>query len=85
MGGYPNPSSPGTYVTVDLLERGSYRDESIHIKISDVKGVFHSYTVSSVEEVSVAVNDYLEKAAPGVHIVQIIWGTQSEQLKILRR
>ncbi|MFC5625528.1 beta strand repeat-containing protein, partial [Algoriphagus winogradskyi] len=82
---YPNPSSPGNYVTVDLLDRGSFRDEQIHIKISDVKGVFNSYSVRSVEEVSLVVNDYLEKAAPGVHIVQLIWGPQSEQLKILRR
>lgn len=82
---YPNPSSPGTYVTIDLLDRGSYRDEKIFIKISDIKGVFHSYTVSSVEEVSTATNGYLENAAPGVHILQIIWGEHSEQLKILRR
>jgi hypothetical protein len=82
---YPNPSSPGNYVTVDLLDRGSFRDEQIHIKISDVKGVFTSYSVRSVEEVSLVVNDYLEKAAPGVHIVQLIWGAHSEQLKILRR
>ncbi|WP_339703600.1 PKD-like domain-containing protein [Algoriphagus aquimarinus] len=82
---YPNPSSPGSYVSVDLLDRGSYRDEQILIKISDVKGVFHSYTVRSVEDVSVAVNDYLEQAAPGIHIVQLIWGTNSEQLKIVRR
>ena len=82
---YPNPSSPRSYVTVDLLERGNYRDEQILIKISDVKGVFHSYTVKSVEDVSVAVNDYLEQAAPGVHIIQLFWGAHSEQLKILRR
>ncbi|WP_191322024.1 beta strand repeat-containing protein [Algoriphagus aquimarinus] len=82
---YPNPSSPGSYVSVDLLDRSSYRDEQILIKISDVKGVFHSYTVRSVEDVSVAVNDYLEQAAPGIHIVQLIWGTNSEQLKIVRR
>ncbi|MEB2776208.1 hypothetical protein SYJ56_12870 [Algoriphagus sp. D3-2-R+10] len=82
---YPNPSSPGNYVTVDLLNRSSFRDEQILIKISDVKGVFQSYTVGTVEEVSIAVNKYLEQAAPGIHIVQLIWGDHIEQLKVLRR
>ncbi|WP_057939063.1 beta strand repeat-containing protein [Algoriphagus resistens] len=82
---YPNPSSPGDFVKVDLLDRSNFKDEQILIKISDVKGVFQIYSVSSIEEVSIAVNKYLEQAAPGIHIVQLIWGVQSEQLKILRR
>ncbi|SFA93011.1 PKD-like domain-containing protein, partial [Algoriphagus aquimarinus] len=82
---YPNPSSPGNYVTVDLLDRSNFRDEQIIIKISDVKGVFQSHSVNTIEEVSIAVNKYLEQAAPGIHIVQLIWGTNSEQLKIVRR
>ncbi|MEB2780317.1 hypothetical protein U3A58_07920 [Algoriphagus sp. C2-6-M1] len=82
---YPNPSSPGDFVTVDLLDRSNFRDEQILIKVSDVKGVYQTYSVRSVEEVGIAVNNYLEQAAPGIHIVQLIWGTNSEQLKILRR
>ncbi|MEB2784527.1 beta strand repeat-containing protein [Algoriphagus persicinus] len=82
---YPNPSSAGNYVTVDLLDKSNFRDEQILIKVSDVKGIFQTYSVRSVEEVSIAVNNYLEQAAPGIHIVQLIWGAHSEQLKILRR
>ncbi|WP_455423631.1 PKD-like domain-containing protein [Algoriphagus halophytocola] len=82
---YPNPSSPGTYVTVDLLDRSSYRDEPIFVKIADVIGTFETYSVRSIEEVSIAVNNYLEQAAPGIHIVQLTWGKHTEQLKILRR
>ncbi|MBN3584106.1 hypothetical protein JYB64_17040 [Algoriphagus aestuarii] len=82
---YPNPSSSGNYVSVDLLDRSKYRDEHILIRVSDVKGVFQSYSVTTIEEVSEAVNYYLESAAPGIHIVQLIWGENTEQLKIIRK
>ncbi|WP_339874681.1 glycine-rich domain-containing protein [uncultured Algoriphagus sp.] len=82
---YPNPSNPRDYVNVDLLNRSIYNDEEILIKISDARGVFESYSVKSVEDVSTVLNTYLNNATPGIHIVQLIWGNQSEQLKILRR
>ncbi|WP_425636400.1 beta strand repeat-containing protein [Algoriphagus yeomjeoni] len=82
---YPNPSSPGNYVTLDLLDRSSYRDEQILVRIANVTGAFDSYSVRTIQDVSTTVNNYLEKAAPGIHIVQLIWGEHSEQLKIIRR
>ncbi|RAI83933.1 glycine-rich domain-containing protein, partial [Algoriphagus yeomjeoni] len=82
---YPNPSSPGNYVTLDLLDRSSYRDEQILVRIANVTGAFDSYSVRTIEDVSTTVNNYLEKASPGIHIVQLIWGEHSEQLKIIRR
>ncbi|MCE7057254.1 hypothetical protein LZF95_21415 [Algoriphagus sp. AGSA1] len=82
---YPNPSSPGTYVKVELLDKSGYKDGKVIVQLSNVSGVAYSYTVNSVEDVSEVVNQYLLQAAPGVHIVQLIWGNQSEHLKILRR
>ena len=82
---YPNPSSSGNYVSLDLLDRSKYRDEHILVRVSDVKGVFQSYSATTIEEVSEAVNYYLETAAPGIHIVQLIWGENTEQLKIIRK
>ncbi|MEN2280485.1 PKD-like domain-containing protein, partial [Algoriphagus sp. SE2] len=82
---YPNPSENRSYVTVGLLNVSVYNDEPILVRISDVKGVLQTYSTSSVEEVNAAVNSYLENAISGMYIVQLIWGDQSEQLKVIRK
>ncbi|MDI1321413.1 MAG: hypothetical protein PSV36_01615, partial [Algoriphagus sp.] len=82
---YPNPSAMHSSIHVDLLDRSDYADESILIRISDGRGIFESYTVSSPEEVSGFVNSYLDQARPGLHILQLIWGNKSEQMKLIRK
>ena len=82
---YPNPSAMRSSVTVDLLDRSGYADETILLKISDAKGVFESYSVSNSNEVTNIVNSYLDQARPGMHILQLIWGNKSEQLKLIRK
>ena len=82
---YPNPSALRSSITVDLLDRSGYADETILLKISDAKGVFESYSVSNSNEVTNIVNSYLDQARPGMHILQLIWGNKSEQLKLIRK
>lgn len=82
---YPNPSDLGGYVTLDLLDKSGYHDEPIDIRISDIRGIYSTYSVSKPEDVSIAVNEYLENARPGMYIVQLIWGSQSEQLKLIKK
>ncbi len=82
---YPNPSAMRSSISVDLLDRSGYTDEAILIRISDPRGVFESYSVSSPDEVSAVVNSYLDQARPGLHILQLIWGNKSEQLKLIRK
>ena len=82
---YPNPSSMGSSINVSLLERSGYDDEPIQIRISDERGIFELYSVSSPEEVSAVVNSYLEHARPGMHILQLIGENKSEQLKLIRK
>ncbi|MBN3521452.1 T9SS type A sorting domain-containing protein, partial [Algoriphagus lutimaris] len=82
---YPNPSELRSNVTVGLINPSNYQDEPIIVRISDVRGINVSYSANSVEEVNQAVNSYLETAISGMHIVQLIWGDQSEQLKLIRK
>ena len=81
---YPNPSSKKTRVTVDLINRSVYKDEPILIQISDVRGVSETFTVNQVESVSQIVDAYLNRSIQGVYILQLIWGNNSQQLKLLR-
>ena len=81
---YPNPSTLRSSITVDLLDRTGYADESILIRISDARGIFESYSASNPDEVSAVINSYLDHANTGIHILHLIWGNKSEQLKLIR-
>jgi hypothetical protein len=81
---YPNPSSKKSTVTVDLLNRSVYNDEPILIQISDIRGVAETFTVNQIESVSEVVNEYLDRSIQGVYILQLIWGNNSQQIKLLR-
>ncbi|MDI1321416.1 MAG: hypothetical protein PSV36_01630, partial [Algoriphagus sp.] len=81
---YPNPSAMGSTINVDLLDRSGFTDGTIQIRISDARGIYENYSVSSPDEVSSVVNSYLDQARPGLHILHLIWGNKSEQLKLIR-
>ncbi|MFN7012808.1 MAG: glycine-rich domain-containing protein [Bacteroidia bacterium] len=83
--GYPNPSDLKSPVTVALLDVSGYTDGTIQVRISDIRGVFTTYSVSSPDAVSDVVNTHLENARPGMYIVQLLWGNQSEQLKLIKK
>lgn len=81
---YPNPSISGQPVTVTIQDTNAFKDEKIQVVISDIRGVSKSYSVSNPDEVSAYVVDYLHQASSGIHVVQLIWGGQSQQLKVVR-
>lgn len=81
---YPNPSSKKSTVIVDLLNRSVYSDEAIFIQISNMRGVSETFTVNQVESVSEVVNSYLDRSISGVYILRLIWGNNSQQIKLLR-
>ena len=83
--GFPNPSDLRSPVTVALIDDSNYTDGTIHLRIADIRGVFTSYSVSSPDVVSNAVNSHLENARPGIYIVQVLWGNQSQQLKLIKK
>ena len=81
---YPNPSSKKNIVTVELLNRSVYNDEQIYIQISDIRGVAETYTVNETESVTQIVSEYMDRSVSGVYILQLIWGNNSQQIKLLR-
>jgi hypothetical protein len=81
---YPNPSSKKSTVTVDLLNRSVYNDEKILIQISDIRGAVETFTVNQIESVSEVVNSYLDRSISGVYILQLLWGNNVQQMKLLR-
>jgi hypothetical protein len=81
---YPNPSASGTEIAIELSVIENYSDEGILVQVSDVRGVSRSYSVSKPSDVALVVNSHLGNSETGVYLVQIIWGNQSHQLKILR-
>jgi hypothetical protein len=83
--GYPNPSDLKAPVTVAMIDNTGYTDGTIQVRISDIRGIFSSYSVSSPDAVSNVVNSHLENARPGMYIVQLLWGLQSEQLKLIKK
>ncbi|MFN7012730.1 MAG: glycine-rich domain-containing protein, partial [Bacteroidia bacterium] len=83
--GYPNPSDLKSPVTVALLDVSGYTDGTIQVRISDIRGVFTTYSVSSPDAVSNVVNTHLENGRPGMYILQLLWGNQSEQLKLIKK
>ncbi|MDP3200426.1 MAG: T9SS type A sorting domain-containing protein, partial [Algoriphagus sp.] len=83
--GYPNPSDLKAPVTVAMIDNTGYTDGTIQVRISDIRGIFSSYSVSSPDAVSNVVNSHLENARPGMYIIQLIWGSQSEQLKLIKK
>ncbi len=72
-------------VTVAMIDNTGYTDGTIQVRISDIRGIFSSYSVTSPDAVSNVVNSHLENARPGMYIVQLIWGSQSEQLKLIKK
>jgi hypothetical protein len=82
---YPNPSNMGSAVNVSLIDDSGYTDGTIQIRVSDVRGIYQTFSVSDPADVSNAVNSYLENARPGMYILQILWGNKSEQHKLVRK
>lgn len=82
---YPNPSNQGSEIQVDLLDQSAHADEQILVRIADVRGVFSQFSVFGPQEVNRAVNSYLENKRSGLYIIHLTWGSQTEQIKLVRK
>lgn len=82
---YPNPSAVGSPIKIDLLNSSIYRDEPILVQISDIRGISHTFTVSEPQALTQIVNDQLENSKPGIYILLLNWGNQTEQIKLMKK
>lgn len=81
---YPNPSTRGTEVKVALIQPGLYQDQAIYITLSNLLGQTNSYSTSSPEEISSIVSDWLNSSYSGLYVLDITWGNQRQQIKLIR-
>jgi hypothetical protein len=81
---YPNPSTKGTEVKVALIQPGLYQDQAIYITLSNLLGQTKSYSTSSPEEISSIVSDWLNTSYSGLYVLDITWGNQRQQIKLIR-
>ncbi|REG88498.1 T9SS type A sorting domain-containing protein [Algoriphagus antarcticus] len=81
---YPNPSSLGSEVNVKLIQPGSFQDGKIHVALSNLLGQIKSYYTSSPEEITSIISDWLNASASGLYILDISWGNQRQQVKLMR-
>lgn len=81
---YPNPSSLGSDIKLALLDPTFYHDEKIKITLADVLGQGVVIEASSIIEISGIVSNWLKNQNSGIYFLTISWGSQTQQLKLLR-
>ena len=81
---YPNPSQLGSEIRIELLQPKQYQDEPISISLINMLGDGESKVLTSPEEVSRMVSDWMRYKNAGLYILDIRWGNNSEQIKLLK-
>ncbi len=82
---FPNPSATGASIQIQPLRTDLYLDEKITLSLISSIGEVKSRQVISPNEASILLSDWLAPYPPGIYIVQILWGSQSQQLKVVRK
>lgn len=81
---YPNPSTMRSGISVDLLDVSQYQDELITISLSNMMGQRQSFLINSPGDISQIVSEWLLFKNSGIYILEIRWGENSQQIKLLR-
>ena len=81
---YPNPSSIGSEISVELLQLNQYQDELISLRLVNMLGEGQSIMLSSPEDISQKVSEWLFTKKAGLYILDIRWGANAQKIKLLR-
>lgn len=82
---YPNPSNIGSEISVALLRFNDYHDELISLRLINMLGESQSTLLYSPDNISEVVSGWLLTKKAGIYILDIRWGTNSQQIKLLRK
>jgi hypothetical protein len=82
---YPNPSNIGSEISVALLRFNDYHDELISLRLIYMLGESQSTLLFSPDNISEVVSGWLLTKKAGIYILDIRWGTNSQQIKLLRK
>ena len=81
---YPNPSQLGSEIRIELLQPKQHQDEPISISLINMLGEGESKVLTSPEEVSRMVSEWMRYKNAGLYILDIRWGNNSQQIKLLK-
>lgn len=81
---FPNPTD-GSHFRIDLLDRSEWREEPLRFRLIGDRDLTGSLTASSIEEMNQILLPYIQGAKSGVYILDLRWGDQDEQVKILKK
>ncbi|WP_339752226.1 glycine-rich domain-containing protein [Algoriphagus aquimarinus] len=81
---YPNPSTSGSEIKIDLAQPDKYLDELIYLRFITFLGNGNTQILSSPDQISPIVSDWLRNQRTGLHIIEIRWGNNTQLIKLLR-
>ncbi len=81
---YPNPGTIGSETNIKLVRNELYNDEIIYLRLSNAFGQSYFESVSSPEELSFYVSNWMKSNTTGIYILDIQWGNHSQQIKLFR-
>lgn len=80
---YPNPTT-GERLRVSLLDASQYDNEEIRFRLLHPTSLSKAETVSSEEEMNLALQDLLVAMPKGIFVIEIQWGQKVEHIKVLK-
>jgi hypothetical protein len=80
---YPNPAS-NQNVQLSILEQGGHSGETVYATLFYPLGRSIQFTGNTISELSEQLNDALKNGGRGVYILNLLWGNENQQLKVLK-
>ncbi|ERM83492.1 hypothetical protein P872_00220 [Rhodonellum psychrophilum GCM71 = DSM 17998] len=81
---FPNPTT-GDPVNMEMLDKGTYKDERITVRVISAIGVFEVIEGDSPTQLSAQLSLILRRKAAGIYTVEISWGAFQEYHKVILR
>ncbi|MGY6521870.1 MAG: glycine-rich domain-containing protein [Mongoliitalea sp.] len=82
---FPNPNKGGERFNLELVNRSAYADEMVIVKLVSPVGKQEVFSGKDVRQLSDSISQAFQKSTNGLYIVEVAWGSQKEQMKIMKQ
>lgn len=82
---FPNPNKGGERFNLELVNRGAYANEEVIVKLVSPVGKQQVFTGKDLRVISDNITQSFQKSTNGLYIVEIAWGNQKEQIKVMKQ
>lgn len=82
---FPNPNKGGERFNLELVNRGAYANEEVIVKLVSPVGKQEVFTGKDLRVISDNITQSFQKSTNGLYIVEIAWGNQKEQIKVMKQ